>query len=525
MVKKNSALVSNNQENNSDISTLEKVERFADDIKVPALGGLFGWTGPLLLALLALILRLPGLGFPKALVFDETYYAKDALSLLNFGYERQMVEGADAKLLASDGQNYLGIFKPDASYIVHPPLGKWIIAIGENFFGATPFGWRISVCVLGILSVVLTARIARRITNSNLIGNVAGFLLAIDGLHIAMSRTALLDTTLSFFVLCAFGCLILDRDFVRDRMRDHLSVGIRWWRWSMALSLGLAIATKWSGVYFAVAFWILMLFWDFQVRREFNQPNHVKTWAIQDVLTALLLPVVVLTTYFVSWFGWFNSTGAWSRNWAETNGSGILPKAFQSLLHYHTEMLSFHTNLTSVHSYQANAWGWPVMIRPTSFFYGSEQTCGAATCAQEVMPLGNPLIWWGGALALVFMLTLAIRRANSAALPIVVAFAAGWVPWLFFPNRTVFNFYSVVFVPFTVIARAIALHYLNQTIVKRLPERSHNAEWQKIINNFWPLIVVLVAAALLAWYFYPIYVGHSLPYEEWRQKMWFKSWI
>lgn len=519
------AQVSNNQLQNSGFTSGEKVEQFADDIKVPARGGLFGWVGPLLLAVFATLLRLPGLGFPKALVFDETYYAKDALSLLNFGYEHQMVDGADAKLLASDGQNYLGIFKPDASYIVHPPLGKWIIAIGENFFGATPFGWRIAVCVLGILSVVLTARIARRLTNSNLIGNVAGFLLALDGLHIAMSRTALLDTTLSFFVLCAFGCLILDRDFVRDRMRDHLTIGIRWWRWAMALSLGLAIATKWSGAYFAVAFWILMLFWDFQVRREFNQPNHVKTWALQDVLTALLLPVVVLVTYFASWFGWFNSTGAWNRNWAETNGSGILPKALQSLLHYHSEMLSFHTNLTSAHSYQANPWGWPLMIRPTSFFYASEQTCGAVTCAQEVMPLGNPLIWWGGALALIFMLTLAILRKNSAALPIVVGFAAGWVPWLFFQNRTVFNFYSVVFVPFTVIALAIALNYLNENIVNRISAQVQTTEWKQILVKFWPLITALCAVALLAWYFYPIYVGQSLPYNEWHQRMWFKSWI
>lgn len=519
------APASKNQTQDSDLGTVEKVEHFAHDILVPARGGLFGWAGPLLLTLLAALLRLPGLGFPKSLVFDETYYVKDALSLLNFGYEHQMVDGADAKLLASDGHNYLGIFKPEASFIVHPPLGKWIIALGENFFGATPFGWRISVCVLGILSVLLTARIARRITNSNLIGNVAGFLLAIDGLHIAMSRTALLDTTLSFFTLCAFGCLILDRDFVRERMRDNLTIGIRWWRWAMALSLGLAIATKWSGVYFAAAFWILMLFWDFQVRREFYQPNHVKTWALQDLLTALLLPVAVLVTYFASWFGWFRSTGAWDRTWADSNGSGILPKAFRSLLHYHAEMLGFHTHLTSAHNYRANAWGWPLMIRPTSFFYGSEQTCGAATCAQEVMPLGNPIIWWGGAAALIFLLILAIRRLNSAALPIFVAFAAGWIPWLFFPKRTVFNFYSIAFVPYTVMAFAIGLYYLNKIIVKRVVIQAQSAKWKQILANFWPMVIVLISVALLAWYFYPIYVGHSLPYNEWHQRMWFKSWI
>jgi dolichyl-phosphate-mannose-protein mannosyltransferase len=158
-------------------------------------GGWVGWRGPLAVTALAALIRLPYLGQPKAIIFDETYYVKDSLSLLNFGYERKVIENADAALLASDGINYQSIFTDAASYVVHPPVGKWIIASGESLFGATPFGWRIAVAVLGILSVLLTARIARRLTNSNAIGTIAGLLLALDGLHIAMSRTCLLYTS------------------------------------------------------------------------------------------------------------------------------------------------------------------------------------------------------------------------------------------------------------------------------------------------------------------------------------------
>ncbi|MEI8082187.1 MAG: phospholipid carrier-dependent glycosyltransferase, partial [Actinomycetes bacterium] len=171
-------------------------------------GGWRGWIGPLIVTAIGLLLRLPNLGTPRAVVFDETYYVKDGLSLLLFGHEHQAVEGADKLMLAStdtDPSALIGLFKDDASFVVHPPVGKWMIGLGEHFFGVDPFGWRISVCVLGILSVLLVARITRRLLRSNLLGTLAGLLVAIDGLSIVMSRTALLDTSLMFFVLVAFG--------------------------------------------------------------------------------------------------------------------------------------------------------------------------------------------------------------------------------------------------------------------------------------------------------------------------------
>jgi 4-amino-4-deoxy-L-arabinose transferase-like glycosyltransferase len=98
---------------------------------------------------------------------------------------------------------------------VHPPLGKETIAVGEWLFGLTPFGWRLMVAILGSLAILMTARIARRMTRSNLLGCVAGLLLALDGLEFVMSRTALLDISVMFWVLAAFGCLLI----VRDRSR------------------------------------------------------------------------------------------------------------------------------------------------------------------------------------------------------------------------------------------------------------------------------------------------------------------
>ncbi len=110
----------------------------------------------------------------------------------------------------------------DPGYVVHPPMGKWVIGAGEKLFGFEPFGWRFMVALLGTLSVLMLCRIGRRLFRSTLLGCLAGLLLAVDGLHFVMSRTALLDQVLMFFVLASFGCLVLDRDRVRKRLAAAL---------------------------------------------------------------------------------------------------------------------------------------------------------------------------------------------------------------------------------------------------------------------------------------------------------------
>ena len=140
-----------------------------------------------------------------------------------------------------------------------------------------PFGWRVAVAVLGTLSVLLLARLVRRMTGSTVLGTIAGFLLAIDGLHLVMSRTALLDLPLSFFLLAAFGALVLDREHGRRRAAARLDdfestdfgpgLGFRPWRVVAGVLLGAALATKWNALFFVAAFGLLTVWWDVSARR------------------------------------------------------------------------------------------------------------------------------------------------------------------------------------------------------------------------------------------------------------------
>ena len=170
---------------------------------------------PVLIALLSFILRLADLGRVKGFIFDEVYYVDGARDLLKYGVE---VSGS----------------KPE--FIVHPPLGKWLIGLGIQVFGDTGFGWRFTTALIGSLMILLVALIAHRLFRSAVLTALASALMAIDGLALVHSRTALLDNFLTFFIL----------------LSSYLFLTKRYW-WT-GIVLGLALATKWSALYFIIAF-------------------------------------------------------------------------------------------------------------------------------------------------------------------------------------------------------------------------------------------------------------------------------
>ncbi|MFV0452037.1 MAG: phospholipid carrier-dependent glycosyltransferase, partial [Propioniciclava sp.] len=165
------------------------------------------WGVTIAIALLAFGIRLVGVGYPPYVIFDESYYAKDAWSLLQYGYEGTWADGANDQIAAGD----LSGLSAHPSFIVHPPLGKWLIAAGEAVFGMNSFGWRISAVVFGSLLVGATVRLGRRLSRSTLIGAIAGLLLTFDGLAFTMSRMALLDLFQATFLVMAVGAVVADR--------------------------------------------------------------------------------------------------------------------------------------------------------------------------------------------------------------------------------------------------------------------------------------------------------------------------
>ena len=130
--------------------------------------------------------------------------------------------------------------------------------------------------------------------------------------------------------------------------------------------------------------------------------------------------------------------------------------------------------------------------------------------------LGNPLIWWFGILAVIHQLWRWIGRRDWRSGAILAGIAAGWVPWLLYLDRTIFTFYVVVFVPFVVMAVAMTLG----TIIGPA-----DAPARRRRDGAVAATVIVLAIVIVGWWFYPVWTGQVIPYEGWRMRMWFSSWV
>jgi len=397
----------------------------------------------------ALILRLWRLNLPKGYIFDEVYYAKNANSLIRNGVE-----------LNAQGQ---------AEFIVHPPLGKWLIGIGIKIFGNDEFGWRISAAVIGTLSVLLIYLITRELFKSVFLSNIAAALMAFDGLALVMSRVALLDIFLMFFLLLAFYFLI----------KNEL--------WLSGVAIGLAAATKWSAI-FLIPFLILLTI-------NYLQIEPVK-W-LKRAAQFIFLPSLV---YLISWSGWIFTSGGWDRQ----SGSNV----FTSLWKYHIAILDFHRSLAETHPYAANPWSWLILGRPTSFFYETPNGCGASSCSQEILAIGTPILWWTGIFAIALTFGFFVARRDRISAVILAGIAGTYLPWFLIQDRTTFYFYAISILPFLILALIYALNWILQY-----------GDYRKQI------IVFITVVALNFIYFLPILLGIEIPYSQWLSRMWLKSWI
>ena len=397
----------------------------------------------------ALILRLWRLNLPKGYIFDEVYYAKNANSLIRNGVE-----------LNAQGQ---------AEFIVHPPLGKWLIGIGIKVFGNDEFGWRISAAVIGTLSVVLIYLITKELFKSVFLSNVAAALMAFDGLALVMSRVALLDIFLMFFILLAFYFLI----------KNNI--------WLSGVAIGLAAATKWSAI-FLIPFFILLTINYFQI-------EPVK-W-LKRAAQYIFLPSLV---YLLSWSGWIFTSGGWDRQ----SGSNV----FTSLWKYHTAILDFHRNLVETHSYAANPWSWLILGRPTSFFYETPSGWCVSSCSQEILAIGTPILWWAGIFAIALTFGFFVTNRDRISMIILAGIAGTYLPWFLIQSRTTFYFYAISILPFLILALIYSFNWALKY-----------GDYRKQIIGF------LVVVALNFIYFLPILLGIEIPYSQWLSRMWLKSWI
>jgi dolichyl-phosphate-mannose-protein mannosyltransferase len=463
------------------------------------------WVLTGVLGLFALVVRLWGVSYPQDPLFDEAYYPPEARELLIWGHE----------------------YNRGYSFIVHPPLGKWLIAGGEQLFGYNSLGWRFPSAVAGAIAVVVLVRLARRLTGSTLLGLTAGVLLALDGFSFTLARIGLLDVFLQVFVVAAVACLVVDRDVVRARVRGAgeiaagFALGPRGWRIAAGVLFGCACAVKWSGVWFLAFFAVLSLFWDRTAWRDAGVPRPARTVLRRGLPGAVwALGAVPVLTYLATFTGWFLGETSQGRHWAQQNPEtafGFVPGALRSLWHQHAEWLRFHSNLSTPHPWESGPWSWLVTGRPILLWNPQKLTDAAGDqIVRYILMVGTPTLWFAFVPAALWLAWRIAARRDPAAILVAVAIAAGWGTWFVNLDRTMFIFYMAPAVPFFVLAVVLVL----QDVLGRV---DGDAFRRQVGLGVVCTYVAVVAATFI--FFWPVLTGRPLSHADWLQRMWFPSWF
>ncbi|GAB2773273.1 phospholipid carrier-dependent glycosyltransferase [Nocardioides salsibiostraticola] len=545
----------------------------------------FAWAAAIGVAVLAFLLRLYHLGSPARFAFDETYYAKDGWSLVNHGYVLNYPETLANQGMGKQDINDAilagrtsGIWADDPSLIVHPEVGKWLIGLGEKAFGMDPFGWRIAAAVVGSLMVLVMCRLALRLTGSLTLSLVAGLLLSLDGLHFVLSRLALLDIFLAFFMLCGVTCVVNDRYWMRARLKRLLEPvdgvvrsarswgpvrGLLWRPWLLlgGISFGLALGTKWTAIFPLAAFGLLTWLWSAGARRAVGVRYAVVRSAVTDGLPAFgYLVVVGFMVYVATWTGWLVHAGEYEENLSSTqytrfasevgctedgepdnelndkewstasepdaSGLGEVTQSLRSLAYYHQDLYNFHAHFLncSTHNYQSDPLGWLLLNRPVGVAADTgiepgTRGCDApegSDCIRQVLLIGNPMIWWGGVLALLYSVTRWLGARDWRFGLAVVGTGSTWLPWLQYDDRPIFLFYAIAILPFLIIALTLTLG--------RIIGPSRSPSRRRTIGVIVAGSFFVLALINFAW-FWPIWTNELLTKSEWLDRVWFERWI
>lgn len=441
---------------------------------------MYAWGAVVLLTVISAVLHFWRLGQPGELVFDEVYYPKW-------------------------GEDYL---QGQSFFDVHPPLGKLLIAVGVWLFHASPeagtgaFGWRFMAALFGTLITPLTYLVAIKIfgeqktvnseqgtthndnssasaslgrdgqftvhssRSATAVALLSALFVTIDGLLLVQGRIALLDSFLVAFVLAAYASFLWFRDAQTLKSAS-------WYLVLTGIFFGLAIATKWTG---AAPIGVLLI-WFMAFRRKLP--------AVKPLVAVASFIIIPAAIYIVSFIFNERSKDFWPY-----------------LLEWHIQTWNFHAGLHSTHPYESRWWSWLYLARPVWYYYKDS----GDGLIRGIIALGNPILWWGGIIALMASLIGLVRRNLALILP-TLAFLAAYAPWWFI-GRTQFQYYIVGGVPFLFMLLAWWLVRCYQ------------------LPGLRPLVISYVTLSLLSFiFFFPLLTAYPITNEYYKLHIWFKRWI
>ena len=479
-----------------------------------------------LILVFALLTRMFRLSEPPIYIFDEVYHA------------------ITAKLIARNDVRAFEWWNPPvepntAVDWLHPPLAKYTQAIGMRVFGENSFGWRVSSALFGVLVIWLVMALTWEVFQRRELSLLAGFLASLDGLLLVQSRIAMNDIHVTAMILLTLWC------YTRYRATNQSR---RYFVWT-GLAAGLAMGSKWSGVFTLpiiwgceLAAWVLPQVEAVLNRRAIQRlaTREVLSRAAKYLLIWLVLPATIYVLSYTDMFiqgkslicdkdqvtpnqcycsqesSWWVNGASWFMPSARPaleamEARGGCKRLISHFSELHHQIWWYQTNLKATHPHQSRPLQWFLDLRPVWIHVAYNE----GTIA-NIYNIGNPMIFWfGGIAAIMTFMQLVLswkaisekRLGVSGLFFIFAAYVWVWVPWVFSP-RIMFFYHYTPAVPLMCIMLAYWLFEMRQW------------RWGRIITI---VVVMLALTTFIVWY--PHWTALPVP-VEWADKVYFaiKTW-
>ncbi|MBI2454493.1 MAG: glycosyltransferase family 39 protein [Parcubacteria group bacterium] len=245
----------------------------------------------------AFILRIWGLGLDE-LIFDEGLYSFRSIGYLDYlesPYQTTPVQwftnGERQRTILSESEGlpwWLNL-----SFHDHPPLLFLIQHLFFSIFGDSLFAARLPSALFGLASVYLIYLIGRKLFDEKM-GLISAFIFAVSFAHASVSRLAMMEGLLFFFILANIYYFL---KFLGSASSPQ-AIKRDWWKFG--LTFGLAILTKYIAVF------LLPVYLTIWILKSKDRPSSKHILGAAGIALIIFSPVIVYNILSYKTFGHFD---------------------------------------------------------------------------------------------------------------------------------------------------------------------------------------------------------------------------
>jgi dolichyl-phosphate-mannose--protein O-mannosyl transferase len=393
-----------------------------------------------------------------------------------------------ATKLAGDERHYVPAARQwlamqDPGNAEHPPLGKQLIAIGMALCGDRPLGWRVMSTVFGSLTLVGMYLWGLALFRDQRAALLTALISLANQLLYVQSRIGMLDVFMFGFAVFGLAAVCRAWDPTLPRRPARLLLLLA------GVAFGLATACKWTGA----------MAWGLSAgavvgARLTARSGLFKNLTTDDLVSAFV--VFPIAAYLVTFFPYLFVAHQPRYNLLD-------------LLAMQKQIWELQQRVVTPMRYHS-AWpSWPFMLRP--FWYYFEWEPDHANIRGIVL-LGNPLVLWGGLIALAACAWAWWRRRSREPFWILLAWGGLYLGHAVLRRKVGYFFY---YFP-AAMTLSLAWAFVLREIERRPRLRATRVPW--------PSLVFLAATFGFCIYFFDLLSAAPEYSEAFRSRMWLRSW-